>query len=121
MRAAMSLEDRVLEIVNRSEISLTIEAVSQVYAKDVEKDIKAALDSLAEQDRVKKTRGQASTLPPTIEIRRIGALEMPTGPKGEKRPADIISRVEFRCDVGQEFKILPYRNVKARMERKRTS
>jgi hypothetical protein len=53
----VSLEDRILDIVKRSDRGQTIEALSQAYAKDIEKEIKAALDGLAGRGVIKKNQG----------------------------------------------------------------
>jgi hypothetical protein len=53
----VNLEDRIMDIVRRSRDGLTIEAISLAYAKDMEKEIKAALEGLCDRNIIKKNRG----------------------------------------------------------------
>ncbi|MDQ0510479.1 hypothetical protein [Ancylobacter amanitiformis] len=53
----MDLEERVLAIVGRSRGGLTVEAVSEAYAKDMQKDIQETLDRLSQEGQVNRNRG----------------------------------------------------------------
>ncbi len=69
----MDLEDRVLAIVDRSRGGLTVEAVAQAYAKEMEQDIRETLDRLSLEGRLTKNRGAsiyATTYHRAVSTRR---------------------------------------------------
>lgn len=69
----MELQDRVLAIVERSRGGLTVEAVAQAYAKEMEQEIRETLERLSGEGRLTKNRGasiSATTYHRAIAARR---------------------------------------------------
>lgn len=70
----MDLEERVMAIMDRSRGGLTVEAVAEAYARDMEKEIRETLDRLSQEGRINRNRGangQPATYHRAVVNRRV--------------------------------------------------
>ena len=92
----MTIEDAVRNIMDRSKVGQTVRDVCKKMGDELEPEIRTILNRLYNDHQLTPFMEAVASLPTTTAKIRLLKTEgfsiVPTGPKGEKRPADVNAR-----------------------------